>query len=283
MKFRTLYTLFAILFVAALFTNFSAGPGASMQDRTGGPFAVMAGGQPSSCQTCHTGTAFNASMAVQLLDGGTPVTAYEPGQTYKLRYTVNHGAGSPAVFGFQSVVLTSGANANVGTFAAAPSGMRVSTFSGRSYVEHSMPRSSNTFEIDWTAPAAGTGTIAVYAAGNAANGNGATSGDSGARTVVQFTEAVISSASEDAWPGVSVSVFPNPVQQVLLVDVEMAEAGSLQVSLTNAQGQLVSPAQLVAGGGAARHRIDVAHLPAGLYLLRLTDGTRSTVRKVLKQ
>ena len=45
------------------------------------------------------------------------------------------------------------------------------------YLTHSTPRSTRTFEFDWTPPAAASGNIVVSVAGNAANGNLMATGD----------------------------------------------------------------------------------------------------------
>ena len=40
------------------------------------------------------------------------------------------------------------------------------------FIQHSLAGNSNSFTFDWTPPATDVGPVRVYAAGNAANGNG---------------------------------------------------------------------------------------------------------------
>ncbi len=67
---------------------------------------------------------------------------------------------------------------------------------GVQFIEHTSAGTRNgqklgaTFDFDWTPPAANAGTITLYAAGNAANGNGSPSGDLIYSTSVQLSPAI---------------------------------------------------------------------------------------------
>lgn len=71
-------------------------------------------------------------------------------------------------------------------------------------------------------------------------------------------------------------VRPNPVQDVLTVDLS---GGAGDLTLTDARGQVVLR-RFVQGPQA---RLDVRALPAGLYLLSLYAGGRTTAAKIVKQ
>ena len=208
MKKNVLLTTLGLLFLAFLFYEASSGVAATQgADRTGAP------GSDAGCNSCHGGGAFNTSVSVAVLDGETPVTAYEPGMKYTFRVTVN-AANNPAGYGFQAVGVVANGNANAGSFGAAPSGTQVTNLSGRQYFEHSQRNTANSWSIEWTAPAAGTGEVRFYAAGNAVNANGDSGGDSPASlpSPLSLSENVASSLAAVRQLDLNMKVFPNTVR-----------------------------------------------------------------------
>jgi hypothetical protein len=167
--------------------TYSGGPGSGgLGDRTGSPLSSATRAQ------CHSGGSFGASISMQLLDGGVPVTSYTAGTTYTIEYTV---AGTSSGFGFQGVALTS-TNTAGGSFSAPSAGSQTVTIAGRSYVEHLGLSSNGNFQATWTAPAANSGSISFYGIGLAANSNGGTSGDQvTAPGVITISESVQTSVT----------------------------------------------------------------------------------------
>lgn len=206
-----------MLFVAALATTLfmasSAGAGSvQQQDRTGGPLANQ------FCGLCHSTGAFNPSINVKVLDGDTEVMAYQPGETYTLRITINADEGAVG-YGFQAVALTGGDNLQAGSFTAG-TGTQVTTLNGRDYVEHSMRSASNTFEVQWQAPTTGLDDIRFYAAGVAANGNGTNAGDGAARLTAPL---VLTSTKRIPELAASLTAFPNPVTDALHLQISIEQ------------------------------------------------------------
>lgn len=144
---------------------------------------------------CHTGTALNGgggNVALTFPNGLT----YTPGQKIRVRVTITDASPQVRLYGFQATArlasnLTRG---QAGTFTVVSpttylilceDGTDRSTISTNTcratapleYIEHSTPNRSNFFEFDWTPPATNVGNIVFYVSGNAANGNGANSGD----------------------------------------------------------------------------------------------------------
>ncbi len=77
--------------------------------------------------------------------------------------------------------------------------------------------------------------------------------------------------------------WPNPADGVLTVETTLPTAGTLRVTLLDVVGRPVLHHALTAAAGPVRERLDVAALPAGLYLLRAeTDGQHFTRRVVIK-
>lgn len=287
MNFKFVHSL-PILLLAAFIFSFSNGPaggdggnGPRMQDRSGSPFAHSQG---ATCAACHNNGSFNPGLTIELLEDGSSVDEYVPGQTYTLRYTVNANAGSPNKYGVQSVVLTNSNDANAGTFGDAPSGTRVAPIDDRNYFEHSTGSNDNTFEIEWIAPEEELGEITIFAAGVAANGNGNNGGDNGTAatlTVAQSTN--VSSLSGLELLPIDMTVFPNPVKNVLNLELKSSVQGTYQMEILDLRGTVLASRQLDLDFETNRISENVDHLSPGIYLVRVTDGQKLVSGKVLKQ
>lgn len=286
MNFKFIYTI-PLLLLAGFILSFSNGPaggdggnGPRMQDRSGSPHAITQG---PTCSACHNTGSFNPSVSIELLADGNPVELYVPEETYTLRYTINANAGSPSRYGVQSVILDSN-DENTGTFGDAPTGTRVADISSRKYFEHSTGSSENTFEIEWTAPAEGTGAVTVFASGVAANGGGTNADDNGAAGSIILEEElnVSSLAGVNALP-VHVNLSPNPVADRMTVNVTGEISGQLSMQLMDINGKvhLSNAVEIVNGKNIFSY--DVNDLPAGTYLLQLTDGQKVRVEKLIKR
>ncbi len=80
---------------------------------------------------------------------------------------------------------------------------------------------------------------------------------------------------------VEISLFPNPVSSELHVRINGAASRNLTVAVINILGETLIHQALSddrEGGTILR----VAHLPAGIYLVKISDGNRQTVKKFIK-
>lgn len=166
-------------------------------DRTGSPLS-----NGSTCASCHSGGNYDATINVFITDPlGNQVTSYVPGQDYIIEYFILNNIGTPTAYGMQSVILFPGAgNVQAGTMTSVVTpGSQIVASGGYNYFEHTTPDLIGIFQVNWTAPAtAGLGDVNIYAAGNAVNANGSTSGDEGTPPIVfTFPEACSPSASTD--------------------------------------------------------------------------------------
>lgn len=279
MKSNITLGLFASFLIFALFMNFSQGAANSQeQDRTGSPFTEVSG----SCQTCHNTGAFNPGLAIELLDGDTPIQQYEPNKTYTLRYTITANNGTPAGYGLQSVILSTADDAAVAGYGAAPANTQLTELNGRTYFEQAGLNSSNIFEIEWTAPDAGVGSVTAYATGIAANGNGSSGGDAGASAVAEFTE-VTSHVSVVEGDVQQLSAFPNPITDVFQLGVTAAKAAEAQILITDMQARTVALQTVDVIRGDNVFLLNASNWTSGLYfaLIRV-DNTVSTVKLIKK-
>jgi hypothetical protein len=280
MKLNMLYAIFALAATAFFLTNNANGP-ANVQglDRTGSPLS------PGTCATvgCHTDGAFNPSLSLKLMRENVEVSEYEPGEDYRLVATITAGTGSPARYGFQTVALTGEGNLNAGTFSV-ESGMQLVTLNNRRYAEHSMPRVSNVFEVEWTAPEAGTGVVRFYAACVAANNSGDNFGDGSTFLSSPFTVAeMVTGLAAAGDLSFEFSVFPNPAEDAVQVNLQSEAGGLFELHLMDMQGKFLQRVAWDVVPGDNARSLDVQTLPAGVYLMRISDGRQEASARLLKR
>ena len=173
---------------------------------------------PLSCAAagCHTGTALNAgggNVALTFPNGLT----YTPGQKQRVRVTITDS--TARVYGFQATarLQSNPSRGQAGTFTRIDANYDILCESGAlrstancpatapiEFIEHNTPnRTGNFFEFDWTAPATDVGAITFYVSGNAANGNGAVTGDKIYTTTATLTPGTGGGPAKPTISGVS--------------------------------------------------------------------------------
>jgi hypothetical protein len=203
-KLSFLIPVLAVPVILLLMSYHAGSPGG----RTGSP-----GDNGNTCTGCHTGT---ANTAFAWITTNVPTSGYVAGQTYTITATGTHQG--VVRFGFELTVEDSQGN-KVGTLQITDP-TRSKLVNGNKAVTHTAngitpTGNSNSWSVDWVAPTGVQGNIGIYAAFNAANGNGSTSGD------------VIYKSSTFIAPYV-----PPPPALVSIVPSEANQGESLQVTIT---------------------------------------------------
>ena len=161
----------------------SANPGGPILGFTGAPGEAFTG--DASCTYgpgfgCHESFAANSPLGTLTIEGPS---SYELGMTYLI--TVDVAQEGQARWGFQLTVLDELLQ-RAGTLAstdADESTQIQNTLPPRQYVAHSLAGTApgqpneNSWSFQWTAPDTDVGPVTFYAAGNAANNDGASAGD----------------------------------------------------------------------------------------------------------
>ena len=173
---RRVYFAKAMVALAALpvlIYAYSAGP---EPRKTGGPGDGL-------CTECHGPVANSAGGKVSVQFPGGLV--YSPGVKQRLTVLIEDPVAK--VYGFQlSTRLASNPqSAQAGRLDTVDAITQVICEDGGlrpaagcsatlplEFIEHNQPNTVNTFSVDWTPPAAGSGDVNIYVAANAANGNG---------------------------------------------------------------------------------------------------------------
>jgi len=162
------YTIFAAIILFAF----------SGQHPTSGTGGYTGAPNDSACTQCHTpGGSLDGTIEIS----GLPASV-TPNSTYPLTVTITNTAGSAVRAGFQMVSLKANL-VNGGTFTVPPTetSASVKIANSKSYIGHLPAKNfaSNvvTYMAEWTAPAAATGDITVYAGSIIANGANGNSND----------------------------------------------------------------------------------------------------------
>lgn len=219
----------------------------------------------ASCTQCHSGVVNSGPGNVEITTN-IPNNTYSPGQTYQVTVTLNSGGGNQAKYGFMLAPMFG--TTYKGTLQALDGNCFVEA-SGR-WVTHTSAgsaggTSSKSFTFNWTAPAAGAGTVILYAAGNCANGNGSDSGDQIYTTSLALNEQTASAGANEAL-SLLLHAAPNPTRSDLRLEVPGRQLS--EVRLYDPHGHCVlqmgvSTSDIV--------RLDLSNLKAGTYILIAKD------------
>ena len=82
--------------------------------------------------------------------------------------------------------------------------------------------------------------------------------------------------AESIVSGFNASVYPNPVSDVL--NINSANSANLTITITDLNGREIISAK----GDSESLSIDLSSLSAGMYLLKLNDGNKTEIRKLIK-
>lgn len=80
----------------------------------------------------------------------------------------------------------------------------------------------------------------------------------------------------------AISVYPNPSGDNFTVEADAVTSPEFVIELTSAQGQQLYRATEIAQNGKLVHTIAAQGFPAGMYLLKISVGSKSTIQKVIK-
>lgn len=286
MKIRLAISLF-LLFIGLLTLpgNKNGRASQSGKGNTGAPGDQTLNGLAYTCTGCHDDGAFNPNISITVLDTGEmAITHYMPGKLYTARVSINASGTGLSGYGFQMIALRDTGNVDLDGFSDInPNNYKIATISnGRTYAEHANVSASNTFNVRWTAPVAGTGSVTFYASGNAVNGNGNSSGDGGAVTSLHLDEEITLSSGEVDASEPSIRIFPNPVTDVASVTCALPNSGEYQLSAYNMAGKKVWSMTQIFPSGNNNYQIPTEKWPTGAYFISISSEKWSKIVKILK-
>lgn len=259
----------------------AAGPASSGNGiRTGGP------GSTSTCTACHGGGSgtTTASLSLKVKATGAAVSgSYTPGIVYTV--TISGNNTNLSFFGFQ-VTATQGA-AQSGAFSNLGSDKHISNIGGLQVVEHStsLAKTGGGYEasFDWTAPAAGAGTVVFSGIINGVNKDNNTTGDKVSEPAsLSLTEGTVTSIAEkDSWSNLKLS--PVPASDMLKLNSEGISAGAYTFVIYDLNGKAMWKGAGTAQNDRLQAEIPVRQLAAGTYFLNIQGRDSKATRIFQKQ
>jgi len=274
MKKQLLFLISAMFLVILLFTtgkviSFSVG---APSNASGSP-----GNNNLTCVQCH---ASNNTEKLNWITSTGLDQGYTPGANYTMRAKAEK-SGSPK-FGFLITIEKSdGTKAGVPVATDAVKTQVVNTH----YLTHTQAGTAGAgsaeWDFQWTAPATAMGTVTLYGAFVAANGDNQNTGDNvyvSRKDVFLFgTQGIpyTSAAGSNV-----LYVFPNPVANTLNVQLE-TRVEHAALTIYDLAGK---KAQEIAWQFPNLMKVDVSSLPEGVYLARLQwQDDHATARIVVRR
>jgi len=257
---RTTLAVIAGAILVVVNSSNASGPGA---DRTNAP------GSSGNCSACHGGTAnLGGDIAITVIDKSTAsaATQYTPGKTYTLGIKMG---GTSIKKGFQATVINS-SNAGIGTMSGNSTGTSIYTSGNRSICGHNTP-GLGVWYVDWTAPAAASGTVTIYASGVVSNANGSDNGDQVVKTSLSFPAAASSNINSLA-NSTSFSVYPNPASHEIKFSSNVNK-----VTIMSQNGKVVF-------SGKNIDHVNIENLSNGLYFVNaIAENQTAICKQFIKQ
>lgn len=282
---RLIILLFLSLFSGFIFLGNKNGRASQAQrGNTGAPGDETQGGQPKTCQACHNQGPIQASVSISVLDSANnAITHYRPGYKYKARVSINASGQDLNGYGFQMIALRNANNTDLDGFSDVnPNNYKIASISGgRTYAEHSNISASNIFDVTWTAPVSGTGSVTFYASGNGVNSNGSTTGDGAGQSSLTLSELSSGTYEQEifkhAW-----QVSPNPATDQLLLSGQGLGKGTLRIRVFDSSGRLVAENAQNIQNEDFSLQIYVSDWLPGVYYIQLEQAEKRHSVKVLK-
>ena len=186
---------------------------------------------------CHATTPNigNASINIGFANN---TTNYVPGESHILPVSIDNPQ-EAARNGF-SIVALDGQNNSRGNWRINSEYIKTINENGRDYITHSEDGSILTaWDVEWIAPSFDVGNIDFYLAVNDANDNGERTGDNIYTTSFRATSQITSSIKSIS--GLTdISLYPNPVNSQININLTLTETTNLQGILVNSTGQTVA-------------------------------------------
>jgi hypothetical protein len=245
-------TLFALTIGAVLF----------MSNRGGSPGGRT--GSTTDGSTCGTGSGCHNSantqvIAQDMISSDIPETGYAAGATYTL--TVNPKKAGTSVWGFE-MMAEDAAGAGVNT---KDNGLRAThKFATTASADE------QSWSMEWTAPATGTGDIRFYAASLAANGNATAGGDDVVIDTLFVSENATASIAD--LTETAIELYPNPASN--FINISGYGNSNASLSVFNKLGAEVMSVPFA-------KQIDISNLPKGAYHLKIVNGDMAVTKNFL--
>jgi len=278
-------TLFLSLIVLLSMGNKNGRASSANRGNTGAPGDETSMNQPTTCINCHNQGPITASLAISVFDvDNIPVTQYRPGQQYTAQVKITASGTGLTGYGFQMIALKDAGNTDLDGFSDMnPNNYKIATITnGRTYAEHDNISTANTFNVKWTAPTAGTGSVTFYSSGNGVNGNGGTGGDGSGFSALKLTEFGTTAANEAVNIVVPMSIFPSPILENARLKIGQLPSGNYRLRAFDNGAKMIWENELSLPEMGATIELPAASWSPGVYYLQLQGPGGAAIVKVVK-
>lgn len=290
-----------------MITSYKDGPGKNGWDCTGAEIGL---GNPKGCGaagfSCHHSTTASSSINISIeLDSlGISTNNYVGGMSYTIKLKgINNGSSTLSKYGFQmgSIKGATAVNTptNAGTWSSPfPSSTRYAApqpgYFVVGVVEHTTPFSAttgsggngSTYEqtFNWVAPVAGTGTVSIWAAINAVNGNDLS--DAGDlwnlnHLVINEWTSAIGMINKNKNEVNELEIYPNPAINYLNLKINNLQTGSYVLTVYDIDGKKIEFRNILVNNDYQTEYINIHEWQPGLYILSLEkEGVHHQIRFV---
>lgn len=242
----------------------------------------------NACNECHSTNALNSGGgSVTISSPDLTNWAYVPGMTYTINVRVKKTGVGKFGFGFEAL-LPSGANAGlISTVNSSNAKTLSATVLGNSRANavHKQPNhfgtDSVTFSFVWTAPAAGTGNVMFYAAGNATNSGNNSSGDF-IYTANQSVSEVLTTNLNEILTSKIVTIFPNPIVDLINISLpNNLQQKTTAVKIFDLKGNELLNNELSGELLSVKLSEIAEKINQGVYIVRIENGEWNYQEKVI--
>ena len=242
----------------------------------------------NTCNQCHSTNALNSGGgSITITSTNLTNWAYVPGMTYTINVRVKKLGVGKFGFGFEAL-LPSGANAGLISTATSANAKTLSATvlgNSRTNAVHKQPNhfgtDSVTFTFQWTAPAAGTGNIMFYAAGNATNSSNSSSGDF-IYTTNQVVSEILTTNLKSSFSNKTVTIFPSPILDIMNISIPCNLGKNLStLQLFDLKGNLLLNRQISGDLVSINLSEITGKITQGIYIVHIENGNWSHHEKVI--
>ncbi len=229
-----------------------------------------------NCTACHGGKAVNVSGWIT---SNIPSTGYVPGQTYKITTTNTEAEGTR--FGFEiSPQDLSGKLLGKMIITDTVQTKLVGNEKYITYTAKGVDGSGfKTWTFDWVAPPTGSGEVIFYGGYNS-NFDGHKEGDKtflSTLSVIEFGTTKISNLTPQIG---SFNVFPNPVNNVVTISLELKESAKTIIDIIDITGKQISVISSEKSIGQVTKVHNTSSLPNGIYYIRVQVNGKTIKQKI---
>ncbi|MFH1319409.1 MAG: choice-of-anchor V domain-containing protein [Bacteroidota bacterium] len=243
---------------------------------------------------CHTGTPNTGpGFAEIIIKYDETATCYIPGQVYTIvPYTMDTDTGK-TIIGFQTVALLDNENgAGIVTLIdPSKTNLDIPPIPGdREYIGHTQAGTANPakydWEYSWTAPIAGSGTVYIYGAFVAGQGDIITYNDDVYTDTLILYECStgIFSQPHTSQDLMIERIFPVPASDFVNIDIRTAKTTSISISIIDMNGKVVfTEPTFQVNSTKYCYKLNVSALTEGIYFVNVKQYDKAgIIQRIIK-